>query len=220
MLGAVGEARRIDVSQDLSVSAAHTDSDTEGLDILGCSSVDGTVSDEGSPELVGVTDDSVGLEMVVGVGGKGGNCRGDLGGDGPANEMLEISSVLGGDIVEMEGTVGPLGVGGNTRSESRLGEETERDSSEGGKGTFSGRSTYESSLSLVRDGSSDGVLRRGKSSTISGTDSDSASEMSLGTGSGLASSGNGLTSTGNGLTSTGNGLTSTSTGLASSGFGQ
>ena len=71
MLGAVSDARSTDESYDRSVSAAHRDSGIEGLEMLGCSTVDGTVSEDGSEELVGVTDDSVGLETVDGVRGSG-----------------------------------------------------------------------------------------------------------------------------------------------------
>ena len=82
MLGAVGEALKIEESYERSVSAAHKDSGIDGLERLGCSTVEGTVSEDGSLELVGVTEDSVGLDIVDVVRGREGICNDDPGGDG------------------------------------------------------------------------------------------------------------------------------------------
>lgn len=110
ILGAVGEARKIEESYERSVSAAHSDSGIDGLERLGCSTVEGTVSEDGSLELVGVTDDSVGLEIVEGVLGRLGGCSEEARGEGPGKDTEETLSTLGVSIVEgddIESCVGP-----------------------------------------------------------------------------------------------------------------
>jgi hypothetical protein len=102
--------------------------------MLGSSSVDGTVSEEGSVELVGVTEDSVGLEMVEGVGGKGGSCSGEPGGDGAGIEMLEIPSLLGSSMVDGDETLGSLAGGVNSMSDSKLDVGRDRDGVAGSSG--------------------------------------------------------------------------------------
>ena len=78
-----GVARSTDDSYDLSVSAAQRDSGMVGLDTVGCCKVEGTVRD-GSVLVVGVTEDSVGLDIVDTDRGTG-ICRGTSGGEGVGN---------------------------------------------------------------------------------------------------------------------------------------
>lgn len=83
-----GDARRIDDSYERSVSGAHTDSGMDGLEIVGCSRVEGTVND-GSELVVGVTEDSVRLDIVESVRGCGGR-TGSSSGDGSDKDGVEV----------------------------------------------------------------------------------------------------------------------------------
>ena len=202
ILGAVGEARKIEESYERSVSAAQSDSGIEGLEMLGCSTVEGTVKEEGSLELVGVTEDSVGLEIVEGVFGSDGICIDDPGGDGPGKEMLEMSSILPGGIVEGEGIGSEEGV----KSDRRLVDGRDGDALyvDGGRGMSLGSiSSYDSSLSDGIDTTTDGAL--GLSSGLgssSGVGSRSTMDIALSLGS-RSGSGSGTTSTSDSDTSDG-----------------
>lgn len=101
MLGVDGEARKTEESYDRSVSAAHNDSGMDGLDMVGCSTVEGTVSEDGSLgsgvsslDVVGVTEDSVRLETVE-IEPSSGRWREDGMGDGAGIEGVESRARLG-----------------------------------------------------------------------------------------------------------------------------
>ena len=151
----------------------------------------------------------MGLEIVVGVGmgGNGGSSKGGPGGDGPAKEILEISSRLGVAGVEGDGTKGPPTGGVSSTSESRLDEGGDTSAVDGGKGMSLGviSSTYDNSLSDGIEGTSDGSLTLTMSSSISGAGSSSSNETSLdsGLGSRMGSGGIGVRELGSEVSSEG-----------------
>lgn len=182
--------------------------------MLGCSTVDATVSEEPlSLRLVGVTDDSVGLDTVESVLGSGGSCN-DSGGDGPGNETEEMSSTLGVSIVDGDGTLILRDGGVRSTSESKLVVGTDGVYVDGGNGMSLGSiSTYDNSLSSVSsgmDGTPDGLLLLRTSGSITGVGSRSSIDTSLSTGSGVG------TELGMGV-GVGDGVT---IGTGSAGFGQ
>lgn len=170
-----GDARRSEDSYDWSDSAPHADSGMAGLDgVSGCEIVDGTVGVSWL-EGVGVTSDSVGLEMVESdtVGS-----RSEIGrmGDGPGIDSVgdssELSSMVDGvgmenssdsgdeGVSSRDGSVGDVGVsvvGEGARSVGVCSDGSLGIYVEGGRGTNLGSSSSSYSR-IYGDGAEEGIV--------------------------------------------------------------
>ena len=116
----------------------------DGVEAGDRGSVDGTVNvTVGSVELVGVTEDSVGLDTLEKLGSEG-KTTGEAGGDGPGIDGEEGVDRPGGMGVGKLGTCSPI-PGGGKGDKSLDGVTLE--TVDGGSGIFSGRIYSSSTVS-------------------------------------------------------------------------
>lgn len=161
-----------------------------GLETLGCCKVEGTVRD-GSVLVVGVTEDSVGLDIVDTERGAG-ISRGTCGGEGIGSDGDCVRDILG---VAGVGVASLFGGSGKSRYDRDAVDAREGLYTDGGRGISSGRiSSSSSSLSMSDDGivgTMDGVLLLSASSSTSSSSvsSGSSSETSSSTSAGSSTFG-------------------------------